>query len=147
MLIKDSYYHHYYYGGYYIFLYKTYYLLGDLMFKYWVISLIYFISIFFCSSLIMTILYYFNFIGDKVVFILKIIIPVISIAVSGYIMGRHSREKGYLSGIKIGSSIISIFLVLVLLFDKINIKTILYYVILMLIAILGSMIGINLQKK
>ena len=117
------------------------------MFKYWVISLIHFIGIFLVTTLIVTILYYFNLIDSGIVYIIKYIIPIISISISGYIMGSHSKEKGYLSGIKIGASIILVFLVLVLLFDKISIKTLLYYVILMLISILGSMLGINLQKK
>ena len=117
------------------------------MFKYWLISLIYFFALFFGGTLLITVLNYFNLISSNIISIVKIIIPILSIGVSGYVMGRHSKEKGYLSGIKIGASIILIFIILVSLFDKVSIKSILYYTILIFTSILGSMMGINMHKN
>ena len=117
------------------------------MFKYWLISIGYFFGVFFMMTFLMTIFNYFNIISSEFVSVLKFIIPIISIAISGYIMGSHSKEKGYLSGIEIGVSIILVFLLFVVLFDKVTIKSLIYYVILILVSILSSMIGINIKKK
>ena len=117
------------------------------MVKYWLISIAYFLGCFFGLTFLMAIFNYFNVISGGLVSVLKFIIPIISIAISGYIMGSHSKEKGYLSGIKIGVSIILLFLLFVVLFDKITVKTFIYYIILIFVSIIGSMIGINLKKK
>ena len=75
------------------------------------------------------------------------IVCFISIFIAGYHMGCRSKQKGYLEGIKIGLTIIGIFNILILLFDKVSIKSLLYDFILLLTAILGSMIGINRKKN
>ena len=117
------------------------------MFKYWIISLGWFFGLFLGMSFVVTVLNYFNLLDSGSVSIFKYMIPLISIAVAGFTMGRHSKEKGYLSGIKIGVSVIFIFVIVILLVDKLSFKSLLYYVILLLTSILSSMIGINLTKK
>ncbi len=117
------------------------------MVKYWLISIAYFLGCFFGLTFLMAIFNYFNVISGGLVSVLKFIIPIISVAISGYIIGSHSKEKGYLSGIEIGVSIILVFLLFVVLFDKVTIKSLIYYVILILISVLSSMIGINIKKK
>ena len=117
------------------------------MFKNWLISLGYFLGCFLIGALIITILNYFNILSSDVISILKMVVPIISIGVSGFVMGSHSKEKGYLSGIKIGAFVILIFVVISILFDKFEVRSILYYAILILSAILSSMIGINIKKN
>lgn len=73
-------------------------------------------------------------------------IPILAMFTSGYKIGKSSEKKGYLEGIKIGGIIILNFLVLVLLLDKFSLKSLLYYLILLLTSILSSMIGINRKK-
>lgn len=98
------------------------------------------------GTLVLTLFNYFNIINSKVISIMKFILPVISMFISSYRLGKLSDKKGYLEGLKFGSIIILIFMVLVLLLDKISWKCILYYGILLLISIMGSMIGINKRK-
>ena len=117
------------------------------MFKNWLISLGYFFGCFLIGSLIITILNYFNIFSNNIISILKIVIPIVSIGISGFVMGSHSKERGYLSGIKIGATVIIIFVIISFLFDKFEIRSILYYVILILSAILSSMFGINIKKN
>ena len=117
------------------------------MFKNWLISLGYFFGCFLVGSFIITILNYFNILSSGVISVLKMVVPIVSIGISGFIMGSHSREKGYLSGIKIGATVILVFAVISILIDKFEMRSILYYVILILSAILSSMIGINIKKN
>ena len=117
------------------------------MFKYWLISLGYFFGCFFGLSFLLTILNYFNIFNASIISVLKLVVPGVSMLISGYIMGSHSKEKGYLEGIKIGISVMVIFVLIVLLLDKLSIKSWIYYAILLLVAIMGSMIGINKKKN
>ena len=117
------------------------------MFKYWLISLGYFFGCFFGLSFFVTILNYFNLFSASIISVLKLVVPSVSMLIAGYIMGSHSKEKGYLEGIKIGISVIVVFVLGVLLLDKLSIRSWLYYAILLLMAIMGSMIGINRKKN
>ncbi len=116
------------------------------MFKNWILSLSYFFGIFFILTFLTTILNYFNLINNNVIKILKLIIPIISIFIASYKLGNNSKQKGYLEGIKIGITIISIFIIAIILLDKISIKSLLYYIILLLTSILSSTLGINRKK-
>lgn len=105
------------------------------------------------SILIMTFLfsslYYFKLLSSNTLAIFKIIIPIFSLLLGGFIIGRKSEKKGWLEGVKLGF----IFLILLILFNilglgyKIEVKNIIYYLIIMISCILGSMIGINLSNK
>ena len=116
------------------------------MLKNYLTSIIYFFTIFLTSTLILTIINYFNILNHTIISILKLIIPIISLSISSYILGTNSKQKGYLEGIKLGLIIITIFIITILLFDKLEIKSLLYYLILILISILSSMLGINKKK-
>ena len=99
-------------------------------------------------TFITTVFSYFNIINQSIISIIKIIIPTISLLLSGYIIGIKSNKKGWLEGLKL--SIIS--LIILLLFNylgfnnKFEIKNILYYVILIVSCVFGSMIGISKKK-
>ena len=96
--------------------------------------------------LIQTILNYFNLLNTNIISIIKLLIPVLSIFIASYKLGTKSKQKGYLEGIKLGIIIIGIFITITLLTDKLSIKSLLYYLILMIASILSSMIGINKKK-
>jgi putative membrane protein (TIGR04086 family) len=98
------------------------------------------------GTLILTLINYFNIMGSKIVAVMRFILPVIAILISSYRLGKMSDKKGYLEGLKFGSIIILIFMVLVIILDKLSLKGILYYAILLLISIMGSTIGINKRK-
>ena len=116
------------------------------MLKNYLISLGYFFTIFLISTLIQTIFNYFNLLSTNIISIIKLLIPILSIFIASYKLGTKSKQKGYLEGIKLGIIIIGIFITITLLTDKLSIKSLLYYLILMIASILSSMIGINKKK-
>ena len=111
-------------------------------------SLLLMFSIFLVLNLIVTVLSYFNLLNEKGINILKSIILITSIIISGFYIGKNSSKKGYIEGLKLGLIIvsISIFLVLILSSVDFNTSTILYYLIIIVLSIIGSTFGINLKK-
>jgi len=112
-------------------------------------SLIYIISSILILTLFITILSYFNIMGDKVVSVFKIIIPIISLLIGGFYIGKRSTKKGFIEGLKLGL-IFSIILVIfnyLGLGNSFKVKYLLFYLILIITSILGSMIGINRKKE
>lgn len=97
-------------------------------------------------TLLLSILNYFVKLPTNII---KIIIPIVSMLYSSIILGKNSNKKAYLEGIKFSLIyIIFIFLFSVLIIKtKIKIDILLYYVILILTSMLGSMTGINIKKK
>ena len=112
-------------------------------------SFIYILSTLLLITFVISLLNYFNVISDKVISIFKILIPILSLFIGGFYIGKNSNNKGYLEGLKLGG-IFSIFLIIFnfLAFDNsFKLKYLLFYLILMISSILGSMIGINKRKK
>ena len=106
---------------------------------------IYMVSILLISTFVITILNYFNIFNGKVVTFFKIIIALISMFVGGFIMGKNSKQKGWLEGLKLGL-IILLTLVLInylILRQSFQVRNLIYYLILLSSVIFGSMIGIN----
>lgn len=114
------------------------------------IGLGYIIAISLISVLLLTILNYFSIIGSKMVVFLEIIIAFISMFIGGFVVGKRSNQKGWLEGLKFGG-IFLIFIVLLnlILKNDIEIKNIIYYIIILFSTIFGSIIGINknIDKK
>lgn len=98
------------------------------------------------GTLVLTILNYFNLFSSSIISVLKLLLPITAIFIVSYRLGKLSEKKGYLEGLKIGSVIVLLFLILVLLLDKFMVKSLLYYLILILSSVMGSMIGINKRK-
>ncbi len=94
-------------------------------------------------------LYYFNFFSTNTISYIRIIYLLIIIFIMSYILGKNTNKNGYLAGMKFGFLHIILFLVLgLLLFKKdLQLRIILYDFIILFTSILGSMIGINKQKK
>ena len=113
------------------------------------ISLIFTVSFFLGLTLIFSILNYINLLGDNIFKFFKILIPIISIFVGSFILGRKSLKKGWLEGIKYGLIIIFIMSVFSLIFFKndMSIKSIFYYFILLLVSVTSSMVGISFKKN
>ena len=107
------------------------------------------ISIILISTLIITTLYYFNLISDKTLCIFEIIIPILSIFYGGLRIGKNSNKKGYLEGLKLGiiTSILFVIFNFLAFSNSFKFKYLLFYTILNISSILGSMIGINKEKK
>jgi len=112
-------------------------------------SFIYIIGTILVITFIITLLNYFNIISDKIISIFKILIPILSLFIGGFYIGKRSYSKGYLEGLKLGF-IFSIFLLIFnfLAFNNsFKLKYLLFYLIIIISSILGSMIGINKRKK
>lgn len=103
----------------------------------------------FILTFLITLLNYINIISNRMVSIFQIMIPIISLLIGGYILGKKSQKKGWLQGLKLGFLLI---IVLILfqylgLHMNFNIKNLVFYLLLMMSTIFGSMIGINRKKE
>lgn len=106
--------------------------------------MLYFLGIILVSTLLVTVLNYFNLIGKSIVSVLEIVIPIISIIVSGFIFGKKSSKKGWIEGLKLSLFIVVILILLnLILKNGIQFKNFIYYFILMFSCVIGSIIGIN----
>ena len=107
--------------------------------------LLYFIIILICS-IVITVVHYFSIFNDNIINILTIVLPIVAILVSSFRIGRCVSKKGYLEGLKFGGIIIFITLIISLLSKNFNIKSIIFYIILLISSMLGSMVGITRKK-
>ena len=114
------------------------------MIKKYLKSYLYLFGIIILSTLLLSILNYFIKLPTNTI---KIIIPIISIFISSIILGKSSKEKAYLEGIKfVGIYLVFITIIKLLLKTSFNYKVIIIYIVLTISSIIGSMIGINLKK-
>ena len=113
------------------------------------IALLYIIGIILVSTFIFTFFNYINLLGNNAINIIKIIIPIISMLVGGFIIGKKAGKKGWLEGLKLSL----IFIIILILFNylglhhKISLKSIIYYSILIISTIFGSIIGVNKHQN
>lgn len=108
-----------------------------------------FIALFITMSLLVAILYYFDILSNGFYNIIKFIIPIISIFISTLYLGKNSKEKGWLQGIKYGLVLILLLFMLSFLGfnNSLTLKGTIYYLILLSISMFGSMIGIGNNKE
>ncbi len=87
----------------------------------------------------------YSYISEGLVFkILKILIPILAILIGSIIIGKNSNKNGLFEGLKFGIIFILIITLLNLIFgNNIHIKQIIYYLIILFISSIGSMLGIN----
>ena len=108
-------------------------------------SILYIIGFILFLTFILTLFSYFNILSSKVVSIFKILIPVISLFIGGFYLGKRSNKKGWFEGLKLGL----IFLILLIIFEflalsiNFEVKNILYYLIILASTSFGSIVGIN----
>jgi putative membrane protein (TIGR04086 family) len=99
-------------------------------------------------TLILTLLHYFDLIGENVLNISRIVLTIIVIGIGGYIVGSNTKMKGWFEGLKLSLMLIAIFFVLTLIFRLgLSYKTLIYYAIIIITSIFGSMIGISMNEK
>ncbi len=99
--------------------------------------------------LITSSLSYFDIINNTFKNILLVIGMIISFFISGLYIGTGCQNKGYLEGIKVGLILVLFFFLLsqFIFRDNISIWKILYYLILFILSIVGSIVGINTKKN
>ena len=127
----------------------SYKLLGDFnMIKKYLISYTYTLGIIIIGTFMITLLNYFNLLSSNLANTLKLIIVIVSIFVGGFLLGKKSNKKGYLEGIKY-SVIFILFLVIInlVIIRNFDIKSIIYFLIIIGSSTFGSMIGINKKRN
>lgn len=108
-------------------------------------SLIIFLSSIVTIPIFLTI---FNLLKLKTNRIIIIIIGALLMFIIGLIIGKKSESKGYLNGLLLSVISILILLIISLIFRfPLNINTLIYYIILILATVFGSMLGINKKTK
>ena len=106
------------------------------------------ILIIFGGAIITTLLEYFTNNTQVLINVLKIITILLSIFIPTFILGKKSERKGYLEGLKYGTILIVLSLILNIIFKtKFNFDIIIYFIIMLVSAMLGSMMGINFKKN
>lgn len=92
-------------------------------------------------------LYYFDILSNNIVRYLKMIYLISSFFIGGIYMGLNSPNKGYLYGLRLSLIYIIISIILSIIFNKITLSKIIYYIILTSCITFGSMIGINKKHQ
>lgn len=97
-------------------------------------------------SLILTLLNYFNLLNHTVLTICKMIIPLLSIGIGGFISGKKMVKNGWISGL-INGLIITLFIfILSLIIKDFEFKNLIFFIIIIITSTFGSMLGINAKK-
>lgn len=118
------------------------------MLKKYLKSYIYTFSIIIITTIIITILNYFGILSGNFNNVIKLLTNITSLFIGAFIIGKNSLKKGYLEGLKYGLIfIIFIFLINIIFIRYLKFKLIIYYLILLVTSILGSMFGINFKKN
>lgn len=114
------------------------------MIKKYLISYAYTLGIIIVGTFIVTLFNYFNLLSSNVANTLILIIVIVSLFIGSFLLGKKSNKKGYLEGIKY-SVIFILFLVIInLIFIKVfEIKSLIYFLIIIISSTFGSMLGIN----
>ncbi len=111
-----------------------------------------FLSIFLILELMITFLVsLLNLIGvnSGITTIILFIFNIILFFILNFINAKNIKKKGYLEGIILGLIFIFLmFLIKIIFFNSsFNISTLIYYIILLLVSILGGMFGVNKKSE
>ena len=99
-------------------------------------------------TLLLTISNYFGIINYSAFKVLEYITIFISIFIASFILGKNSKKKALIEGLKY-SLIVVIFMLLLNLIaysNPFNIKILIYYSMIIATSVVGSIIGINKKK-
>lgn len=114
------------------------------MIKKYLISYAYTLGIIIVGTFIITLFNYFNLLESNIANTLILILVIISMFIGSFLLGKKSNKKGYLEGIKYSIIFILLLVLINLLFIKVfKIKSLIYFLIIVVSSTFGSMIGIN----
>lgn len=127
----------------------SYKLLGDFnMIKKYLISYAYTLGIIIVGTFIITLLNYFNLLNSNITNTLKLIIVIVSIFVGAFLLGKKSNKKGYLEGIKYSVIFILVLIIInLIVIRNFDIKSVIYFLIIVGSSTFGSMIGISKKRS
>jgi putative membrane protein (TIGR04086 family) len=95
------------------------------------------------GTIFLTILNYFGIINANITKVLKIILIIISTFIPAYLLGKVSKSKGYIEGLKLGTMFVFLLIIFNLVFSSFKWSILLYFLIILFTSIFGSMLGIN----
>lgn len=100
------------------------------------------------SNLLISTLYLYTNMSLNTNNTLLLITTILSFSYLGLVTGRKTTNKGYISGLIVSGIVISIMFIISILFHNyISVFKILYYLLLMLVTVISSIIGINIKKR
>lgn len=102
-----------------------------------------FFILLFIYLIIISFLYYLELFNYNILYIINYIFMIMLFFIIGFRISHLERNKGYLKGFIISSSIIIPFSIITLIISNISFSNIVYYVSLILISITGGIIGVN----
>lgn len=100
------------------------------------------------STFLATFLNYIGALSSSILKIILIVIPIVAFFLNGLLIGKDISEKGWLNGLKSGSILLILLILLALIFNvKFRIIMVFYYLFLLVVSSGGSIISINKIKK
>ena len=115
--------------------------------KKYIISLLYTTVCLLSLTFILTILYYFNIVDDKLKNIFIYLIGIISIFIGSYKYGKISNKKFYINGMLYYTPFLLIsFFLSVFLFKNFKLQSLVYYIILLIFSIIANLFN-KKEKK
>lgn len=90
-----------------------------------------------------------GFLGTKGTDGLLMVFMILAFLIIGFNFGKVAEKNGYLEGIKIGFALLLVLIFINILFyqSSFSLERFIYYTVLILSSIFGSMIGINKKKS
>lgn len=99
-------------------------------------------------TLILSLLSYFNILSDKIYKYMELLFMVLILYFNGIRLSNTSNKYSFLEGIKIGGVAVITFILLNMIFEhEFNINLLIYYLIIFLLPVLGSMKRSSQNKK
>lgn len=99
-------------------------------------------------GLLLNTLYYFDIISNNIYNIMKMIIVLATLFINALILGKNTDKYGILEGLKLGAIFILIMIIIKIITNStFDIRTFIYSIIIILTTSIGSIIGINKEKK
>lgn len=117
--------------------------------KKYLLPIIYSVSIILVGGLISTVLYYFDITSTKVNTIFLYATAILSMFVGSLKLAKELNHKGFITGLLyfLFWFIIMLFLSLVIFKASFTLKSLIYYVVILLFSMLGGVLGKNLKEE
>lgn len=117
--------------------------------KKYVIPFLYTVGIILIGSLIISTLYYFNILSDKVYSIFLYLVSIIAVLIGSIKFSKVLNKKGFVNGIIYFLTLFILMIILSILIFKsdMSLKNIIYYFILLIFSMLGGIIGKNFKEE
>ena len=100
-------------------------------------------------TFVLTIFSYFDIINNGLFTFFEVFNLIVSVFIGGFFIGKKHSKKGWLEGIKFGIIfIIILFFISYFIYDiSINLKYVLFNIIILVVTMFGGMVGINFRKE